>query len=126
MTKKSSFLNVQKWLLELRQYAEPDCVVMLVGNKIDLVDKNLQQREVFTDEVKHFIEENKLLFYETSALANEKVNEAFEDLLFGNIVNKIEIYSNKQKAFNNNSKSTNGYTPHGNFIKISKNGTENN
>ena len=84
MTKKSSFTNVQKWLLELRQYAEPDCVIMLVGNKIDLVDKNLQQREVFTEDVRPFVDENKVLFYETSALSNEKVNEAFEELLTGN------------------------------------------
>ena len=86
VTKKSSFLNVQKWLFELRQYAEPDCSILLVGNKVDLVDKNMQQREVFNEEVKPFIEENKLLYYETSALSNEKVNEAFEELLTGIII----------------------------------------
>ena len=84
VTKRSSFVNVQKWLLELRQFAETDCVIMLVGNKTDLVNKNLQQREVFQDEVKQFVEVNKVLFNETSALLNEKVNEAFEELLYGN------------------------------------------
>ena len=97
---------------------------MLVGNKIDLVDKNLQQREVFTDEVQQFINDNKVLFYETSALSNEKVNEAFEDLLYGIIKDYIEIYNIKQRSFNNIKVSANGYTPHGNFIKISKIGSE--
>ena len=69
--------------MELRQYAEPDCVIMLVGNKMDLVDNNLQAREVFIEDVKPFVEENRIMFYETSAFSNEKVNEAFEDLLTG-------------------------------------------
>ena len=99
ITKKSSFINVQKWLLELRQYAEPDCVIMLVGNKIDFVDKNLQTREVFPEEVKDFTDENKILFYEASALSNERVNESFEDLLIGKLLIYVEIYNNKIKAF---------------------------
>jgi len=83
VTKKSSFNNVQKWLLELRQFAEPDLVIMLVGNKLDLVENNIQAREVFNEDVQAFVEENKVLFYETSALKNDNVNEVFEDLLIG-------------------------------------------
>lgn len=83
MTKKSTFVNVQKWLLELRQFAEPDCTIVLVGNKVDLVNKNQSQREITHEEVKTFAHDNNLLFYETSALSNENVNQAFENLLQG-------------------------------------------
>merc|ERR1719230_253720 len=40
ITKSITFQNCVKWLEELRQNAEPDVVVMLVGNKVDLVEKD--------------------------------------------------------------------------------------
>jgi Rab family protein len=83
VTRKNSFVNAQKWLLELKQYAEPDCIILLVGNKVDLIDSNEVKREVFTEEARNFAEENKLIFYETSALGNIKVNEAFDALING-------------------------------------------
>ena len=123
VTKKSTFINVQKWLSELRQYAEPDCVIMLVGNKIDLVDNNSQSREVFPEEVKFFTEENKILFYETSAVSNERVNESFEDLLIGIMLIYLEIYNNKLKASSYSVAVPIGYSAygnnHGSFVKIS-------
>jgi len=36
LTRKSTFLHVTDWLNDLRQIAEPDIVVVLVGNKADL------------------------------------------------------------------------------------------
>lgn len=36
ITKKNTFDNVETWLRELRQYAEQDIVVILVGNKCDM------------------------------------------------------------------------------------------
>ena len=83
VSKKASFISVQKWLVELRLNAEPDCIVMLVGNKVDLVEKNTKRREVSFEEARQFAEENKLLICETSALTNYKVSQAFEDLLQG-------------------------------------------
>ena len=83
ITSKNSFANAQKWLLELRQYAEPDCTIMLIGNKLDLINKNDEKREVFMEDARNFAEENKLIFYETSALADLQVNEAFDCLING-------------------------------------------
>ena len=74
---------------------------MLVGNKVDLVDRNNKKREVTTDEAKIFAEENKLMFYETSALSSFKVNECFEDLL-QEIYNERRKVTNKQKMHYNN------------------------
>ena len=82
VTRKNSFINAQKWLVELKQYAEPDCIILLIGNKVDLIENN-EKREISAEEAKNFAEENKLIFYETSALANLKVNEVFECLING-------------------------------------------
>lgn len=74
---------------------------MLIGNKVDLVDRNNKKREVSTDEARTFAEENKLMFYETSALSSFKVNECFEDLL-QEIYNERRKVTNKQKMIYNN------------------------
>jgi small GTP-binding protein len=36
VTKPQSFLNIEKWFSELREHAEYNIVVLLVGNKTDL------------------------------------------------------------------------------------------
>ena len=38
LTKSKTFENVQKWLNELKDNAEPNITVMLLGNKSDLVE----------------------------------------------------------------------------------------
>jgi GTPase SAR1 family protein len=37
ITKEVSFKNVKKWMDEVKDHAEPEIVIMLVGNKLDLV-----------------------------------------------------------------------------------------
>jgi GTPase SAR1 family protein len=101
VTKKLTFTDAQRWLSELRQFVEPDCVVMLIGNKVDLVDKKDKKREVTYEEGKDFAAENKLMFYETSALSSFKVNECFEDLL-QEIYNERRKVTNKQKIIYSN------------------------
>jgi len=73
ITKATTFRNVEKWLQELQTHADPDIVIMLVGNKSDLK----AQREVATEDAKRFAEKNKLLYIETSALDGENIKEAF-------------------------------------------------
>ena len=96
VTKRLTFTDAQRWLSELRQFVEPDCVVMLIGNKVDLTDKKDKKREVTFEEAQEFATENKLMFYEASALSSYKVNECFEDLL-QEIYNERRKVTNKQK-----------------------------
>lgn len=46
VTRKQTFLNATKWLEDLRQNAEPDIVVMVVGNKVDLCENDPSLRQV--------------------------------------------------------------------------------
>lgn len=91
ITKRTTFINAKKWLDEIRQNTEPHCKIMLIGNKLDLIERSNRKREVAFEEGKEFAEENQLLFAETSALSNMKVTESFEDLL-------QEIYNEKRKV----------------------------
>jgi len=77
ITSKVTFKNVTRWLNELREMADPEILIMMIGNKCDLE----QQREVPTKEAETFAEVNKISFLETSALSGNNVNQAFEGLL---------------------------------------------
>jgi len=77
ITKQSTFDNVEKWLKELREHAEPHIVVMLVGNKSDL--KNL--RAVKQEDASAFAEKHRLAFMETSALESSNVDMAFQTII---------------------------------------------
>jgi len=74
---RNSFRNIERWLAELRENADRNIVIMLVGNKSDL--KHL--REVSTEEATEFAQKNGLLFMETSALDGDKVEDAFQQLI---------------------------------------------
>ena len=93
VSKRVSFENVARWLKELRDHADQDIVIMLVGNKKDL----RHIRKVQTDEAKAFSETNHLFFIETSALSDSNVTTAFETILKGLSVNVVQIYFPIQK-----------------------------
>ncbi|KAL9714695.1 Rab GTPase ypt31 [Leucoagaricus gongylophorus] len=77
IAKHATYVNVTRWLKELRDHADANIVIMLVGNKSDL--KHL--RAVPTDEAKTFATENQLSFIETSALDASNVESAFQTIL---------------------------------------------
>jgi len=77
MDQHGTFENVERWLKELRDHAEANIVVMLVGNKSDL--RHL--RAVETEEATKFAEDNGLAFIETSALDASGVDTAFQRIL---------------------------------------------
>ena len=81
VTNGKSFQNAKKWIQELKSKAEPDIVIVLVGNKIDLVEKNPEKREVELEAAEKFAKQEALLFIETSAFTAKGVKEAFEMLL---------------------------------------------
>ncbi|KAI0556272.1 ras family-domain-containing protein [Xylaria scruposa] len=77
ISKHQTYENVTRWLKELREHADANIVIMLVGNKSDL--RHL--RAVPTDEAKSFASENHLSFIETSALDASNVELAFQNIL---------------------------------------------
>ncbi|XP_015582916.1 ras-related protein RABA6b [Ricinus communis] len=77
ITRRATFDNVKKWLTELREYGNPEMVVVLAGNKCDLS----HTREVGEEEGKNLAETEGLCFMETSALENLNVEEAFLEMI---------------------------------------------
>lgn len=83
VTKEKTFENITQWMEDLRQSAEPDLIIMLVGNKVDLVKSNPAMRKVSREEAMRFAQEHNLLFEETSAVLALNVIDVFEKLLQG-------------------------------------------
>ncbi|KAG2210478.1 hypothetical protein INT47_002420, partial [Mucor saturninus] len=73
ITRRDTFKNLPVWLEDVRQHANPNTVIMLIGNKVDL-EKN---REVSREEAEKFAKENNLFFLETSAKLSDNVEKAF-------------------------------------------------
>ncbi|BAT86714.1 hypothetical protein LR48_Vigan09g276300 [Vigna angularis] len=77
VTKPTTFENVSRWLKELRDHADVNIVIMLIGNKTDL--KHL--RAVATEDAQGYAEKEGLSFIETSALEATNVEKAFQTIL---------------------------------------------
>jgi small GTP-binding protein len=78
LSRKQTFEHVTDWLNDLRQIAEPDIVVILVGNKADLTQEAENKREVTKEEAQEWARHNGVLEYvETSAKSGENVEKAF-------------------------------------------------
>ena len=81
ITKRSTFENVKNWYNDLIYKAEKGCIIALIGNKLDLVEKNGKKREVSKEEAQSYAEDNHMLFYETSAYNGNNINDIFEELM---------------------------------------------
>ncbi len=84
LTDKNTFQNTLNWFREIKNYAEEDTAIMLVGNKYDMVQGNTYARAVSTEEASKFADKYNLMYAETSAKTGYNVKEAFESLIEGN------------------------------------------
>ncbi|KAG0580846.1 hypothetical protein M758_4G207900 [Ceratodon purpureus] len=108
ITKHVTYENVERWLKELRDHADSNIVIMLVGNKSDL--KHL--RGVSTDDAQAFAEKEGLSFIETSALESTNVEKAFQRIL-------TEIYRIvSKKALASEENSTEGPGPGATIVPL--------
>jgi small GTP-binding protein len=98
ITNKNSFKNAKLWINELRINSKPNCLIILVGNKSDL-----QNREVKSEDAIKFCNKNDIFFKETSAkdaynieqifyiITNNYVKEPISD------INNIDLITNNKK-----------------------------
>lgn len=77
VTRRDTFVRLENWLNELETYCtRNDIVKMLVGNKIDK-----ENREVDRNEGLKFARKHSMLFIEASAKTRDGVQCAFEELV---------------------------------------------
>jgi small GTP-binding protein len=68
---------LEQWVVQLREHADREIVVVLVGNKSDLAG----ERKVLLDDAREAASKGGVRLMETSALTNSNVHEAFQVLV---------------------------------------------
>ena len=114
VTKRSSFISCKKYLEEVRLNSDKNCVIYLIGNKIDLE----KQRQISYDEANFFAKKEKIKYVETSAIKNLRVEEVFSSLL--NNIYEIKKDENKNKLLIDGGNNI-GLKNAGNLVKTNKN-----
>mmetsp|Transcript_14923 Transcript_14923/g.41932 ORF Transcript_14923/g.41932 Transcript_14923/m.41932 type:complete len:212 (-) Transcript_14923:295-930(-) len=76
VSNRQSFLNTARWIEEVRAERGSDVIVVLVGNKTDLVDK----RQVSIEEGDAKAREFNVMFIETSAKAGFNIKALFRKI----------------------------------------------
>lgn len=75
VTKRDTFDHIQGWINDVKELAPANCLIAIVGNKIDLK----QQRSIPTEEAEQFAQDHGCAFFETSAATGENVKTVFEE-----------------------------------------------
>ncbi|CAN6321995.1 unnamed protein product [Urochloa humidicola] len=116
VTKAATFENARRWLKELRDHADANTVVMLIGNKTDLA----HLRAVAQGDAAALAEREGLSFLETSALDATNVDAAFETTLaeIYRIVSKKALAASDEAA----ASSAGGSVGEGQSIQVSAGG----
>eukprot|EP00828_Plagiopyla_frontata_P006221 TRINITY_DN1267_c0_g1_i6.p2 TRINITY_DN1267_c0_g1~~TRINITY_DN1267_c0_g1_i6.p2 ORF type:complete len:205 (+),score=41.77 TRINITY_DN1267_c0_g1_i6:171-785(+) len=91
---RESFEHISNWMEEINKYGSSNVSIILVGNKIDLPN-----REVSTEEGQQLADKFKLPFFEASAKTGENVEKIFVEL--GTTV-KNKLFDQEKKSTNNN------------------------
>lgn len=76
----SSYTNVKGWMLNVEEGAEPDCVVMVLGNKKDLVEKDESLRKIKSNTAEKLAADYNASYAEVSACSGVGVLEAMQKM----------------------------------------------
>ena len=78
LTREQTYIEVRKWLTEIRQFAGQDIPFVLIGNKYDLLED--VGEVIDRDEARALAESEGSIYVETSAKTGINVDEAFTEL----------------------------------------------
>ena len=90
ITKRKTFENVHLWVEILKSRSDKKCVICLVGNKLDKVEKQPSLREISKEEGETFAFLNHMIFFEASAYLDNCEN------IFDTLIQSIY---NEQRKF---------------------------
>jgi small GTP-binding protein len=79
LTNERSYTSLERWLTDVREIAEKDVIIVIIGNKADLAEA----REVRTSDAEAFAAANHASYFETSALTGQNISEAIQSVVPG-------------------------------------------
>ncbi len=78
LTREQTYIEVRKWLTEIRQFTHQDIPLVLIGNKYDLLED--VGEVIDRDEARALAESEGSIYIETSAKTGINVDDAFTEL----------------------------------------------
>lgn len=81
ITSLATFQGLQRWVDKVQAEAETNCAIVLVGNKLDVVQANPALRKVDFAEAKRYASSINAVVVEASAKTGENVNEMFTQVV---------------------------------------------
>jgi small GTP-binding protein len=96
VTNMQTYENVKNWISQIKEEANPNVIIYLVGNKIDVPD---DQRLVKAEDGQKIADEFNLPFNEASAKDGTNVNVIFQELLeqIDEKYSKLEVPKGERK-----------------------------
>lgn len=75
ITNKETIQNAKYWIREITNKGEPGCILVLLGNKLDILNRQIEYEEVSS-----FIENSNIMFAEVSAKTGENIHNVMNDV----------------------------------------------
>ena len=92
ITNLNSFKNIQKSIKEIKDIANKNAYIVLVGNKIDSFNRVITEEEGI-----NLANEYDINFFETSAKNDKNITELFYHILSKLLNNEVEKHENDEK-----------------------------
>ena len=89
ISNETSFINLKSWMNDIKEECSADIPMILVGNKLDLEDKRVIDKE----RAMEFAKNEKLEYIETSSKTGENINKALS-LIIEKIYQRADSNSN--------------------------------
>ncbi len=78
LTREQSYIEIRKWLTEIRQFSNENIPFVLIGNKVDLLED--VGEVIDREEARAFAEKEGGIYIETSTKTGINVDDAFTEL----------------------------------------------
>ena len=89
LTSKDTVKKLNDWLNDLNQHVTEDCVIFVIGNKLDIKTRDIS----ISEEAKQFANDKKLNYFEVSAKTGSGIANIFEKMT-RKIVNNVKSKAN--------------------------------
>ncbi len=97
LTSKDTVKKLNDWLNDLNQHVTEDCVIFVIGNKLDIKTRDIS----ISEEAKQFANDKKLNYFEVSAKTGSGIANIFEKMT-RKIVNNVKSKANDNADYTKN------------------------
>jgi GTPase SAR1 family protein len=88
LSRKNSLSEAAKWITEIRSFTNKRIPIVLIGNRISLMETN--HVTINKEEIRDIVNKENLMYIETSTNTGNQIDEMFTELTKHIIQQKVE------------------------------------